>query len=118
MGPALLDLPTIYHGDTFKMTVTVGPETVDLTGSTFLMQFRKGGVVMKDFSQFVTLDGLRTIEIVIPGDTDPDGTGSFPRPSGRSGDQYNWDLQITAPDNEVRTILRGVAVVEADISYV
>lgn len=116
-GPATLDLE-IYHGDTFKVTCTVGPDTVDLTGSAFLMQFRKSGVVMKDFSQFVTLDGLRTIEIAIPGDTDPDGTGSLTRPTGRGGDNYSWDLQITAPDDDVRTILRGNVHVTADISYV
>ncbi len=116
-GPATLDLE-IYHGDTFRAVFTVGPSTADLTGATFLMQFRKTGTVMKDFSEFVTLTGLRTIGIAIPGDTDPDGTGSLPRPTGRGGDNYSWDLQITAPDDDVRTILRGNVHVTADISHV
>lgn len=114
-GPAFLELP-IYHGDTFKCVLSV-QETINLTGYTPLFQFRKNGALVKDFSSSVTVAG-QTITILLPGDPSPNGTGSLPRPTDRNRpDMYDWDLQLTSPGGEVRTILRGQAPVTADISH-
>lgn len=114
-GPGVLDL-TIYHGDTFTVTLTIA-EDIDLTGASIAWQVRSSsGALIADWSAYATVAAPQQIDIVVPGDPDEDGTLALPRPSVRNPKNYNHDLQITLA-GVVRTIVAGVVTVQGDVSY-
>lgn len=112
-GPGYADIP-IYHGDTLTFSLVIA-EAVDMTGHTPSFQVRKAGTLVADWSAFVTVTSPTRLDIVVPGDPDVDGTGKPPRPARSMN--YDYDLQLTSPDDTVRTILRGLIIMQGDISH-
>lgn len=112
-GPGYADLP-VYHGDTLTFSATI-QEVVDLTGHMPLFQVRRAGALLADWSSFVAVSGPQRLDIVVPGDPSPDGTGKLPRPARAAN--YDYDLQLTSPTGNVRTILRGLIICQGDISH-
>lgn len=113
-GPGYADIP-FYHGDTLTFSITIEDDGVDLTGHVPKFQIRRAGTLVADWSDFVAVTGPQRLDVVVPGDPDPDGTGKPPRPARSQA--YDYDLQLTSPAGTVRTILRGIAACTGDISH-
>lgn len=112
-GPAIKDFFP-YHGDTFKASLVFSSDqAIDLTGHTPLFQIRNSaGALVKDWSSYVTIASATRIDIVVPAA----GWVDVPRPRGSQ--QFDHDLQLTAPvSGTVRTVLRGKMVVTGDVSH-
>lgn len=113
-GPANVDIP-LYHGDTLTFSSDFG-EDVDLTGYSILFQVREKGTLRADWSEYASIAGGQRLDIVVPGDPDPDGTLALPRPTRTKN--YEYDIQLTAPGTgTVRTVLRGLVICQGDVSY-
>jgi hypothetical protein len=113
-GPAYRDIP-VYHGDTLKFALVFNDADVDLTGHVAKFQIRKAGVLVADWSEFVTITNPKRVDVIVPGDPDPDGTMKPPRPPRMQN--YDYDLQLTAPSGNVRTPLRGLIPLMGDVSH-
>jgi hypothetical protein len=101
----------IYEGDDFSDTITVvNPDgtTPDLTGCEAQAQIRLGPadqnpIVVVEIG--ITIMPPNQILLAIPNAT----TALM---SGR----YQWDLQVTATDGTIRTVVAGAVVVTPDIT--
>lgn len=111
-GPGYADIPC-YHGDTLTFSVTF-VEAVNLAGHTALFQIRRADQLIADWSSFVTVSATR-LDIVVPGQPNANGTMKPPRPARTQN--YDYDLQLTSPAGTVRTILRGLLILQGDISH-
>ena len=112
-GPGYANLEC-YHGDTLTFAVVIA-EAVDMTGHVPLFQIRSAGALVADWSEFVSITGPKRLDIVVPGQPDPDGTSKPPRPQRTRN--FDYDLQLTSPVGTVRTILRGQLIVMGDVSH-
>jgi hypothetical protein len=108
LEPAVWDL-AVYRGDSYGWRIVCWADVdkttpVDLTGVVAAAQVRPGhsGPVEVEFDIAVTLPNI--IDIVL--------TAAKSRSSG-SG---RWDLELTFPSGEVRTILVGNVTVTDDIT--
>lgn len=112
-GPGYADIP-LYHGDTLTFAIVIA-EAVDLTGHVPLLQVRRAGTLIADWSEFAVVTDTDRLDIVVPGDPDADGTLALPRPARVQN--YDYDLQLTSPAGTVRTILRGLIICSGDVSH-
>lgn len=104
--------PTFVQGDDWRAELTIDDangDPLDMTGYTFLAQARtkaKSASVAFSFTVDTTsaASGVLVLEVAdtVTVDVNP-GT-------------YEWDLQWTDGDGKIRTILRGVVTVLAEVS--
>ena len=109
MTPGKYDL-TLYRGDTFELPFVLWEDEakltpVDLTDAIVKAEFRdkSGGLTVVAFTCVVTLPNTITVSM-----TSAMWVGA---PSGGV-----WDLQLTFPDGEVRTVIAGKVTVTADVT--
>jgi hypothetical protein len=92
-----------YHGDTWAQTFRLldagAPE--DLTGATVASWARKSELV-EPLAAYVTGPGEVTIA---------------PPPAGLARGPWEYDLEITYPDQRVVTWVRGRLIVERDVTH-
>lgn len=114
-GPGIANIP-VYHGDTLTFSLGIQDTNVNMIGHTILFQVRdKAGALIADWSEFAAINTPTQIDVVVPGDPDIDGTGKLPRPV--RAQSYDYDFQLTSPIGTVRTILRGLMMVQGDVSH-
>lgn len=111
---------SVYKGDTFIMNVRLRArkaagdpgDYVDLTGVTVLGEVvpPNGGPVLATFVSALgdqtTTDGKGRLQLQISAAE----TAALPIEGGK------YDVQVTFPDGTVRTYLRGVVEVQADVT--
>lgn len=109
-APGKFDLG-LYRGDSYTWRVVLWQdaahtEPVDLTGADAAAEIRKssGALGIMALACVVTAPNIVDVELAAGLWTDSPG------PTGA------WDLQLTFPTGEVRTVLRGAVTVTADIT--
>jgi hypothetical protein len=109
MTPAAYDLK-LYRGDTTRFKVMLWQDTgktqpVDLTGATPAAEIRDktAGVKITTLTCTVSAPGEITVELL------PAGYVTVPS-SGV------WDLQVTFPSGDVRTMVAGKVTVTGDVT--
>jgi hypothetical protein len=101
----------LYRGDTHRWQArlwddTAGGTPVDLTGSTVAAEIRDkpGGTFVVELEATITPPNI--IDVAI------DGEAMWATCPSKGV----WDLQITNPDGDVRTVLRGDVTVTGDVT--
>lgn len=103
---------SIYEGDTFQFTLTVKDASnvaVNLTGYTAKAQLKKSfdDASPIDFTCVISTPTSGVVNISLPASTTADLI---------AGDTYIYDVQLTAPNGNVRTYLAGDAIVIPEVT--
>ena len=121
LRPPRLDI-RVYRGDTvslpFQVLDDATGDPVDLTGYTITAEVRKerlDATAYQSFSVVVSdaANGLFSL-VMNPATTAAFECGEHPRDIAS---RYEWDLELKAPDDVVRTRRHGTFVVTADATH-
>lgn len=104
--------PTFVQGDDWEMPLSFTDDAgdpMDLTGYSFLAQARTRAAASSTAFAFTvdTTDAATGVIVLSVANATTDDVGP-----GR----YEWDLQWTDPDSKVRTLMRGVITVIAEVA--
>ena len=104
----------IYQGDTFAAQVDVTLEDgtpADLTGYTVASQIRHGPADLAELTAVIAANIVSPLEGSISLALTPEQTTALP-----TQEVLFWDLELTAEDGTITTILAGNVLVTAEVT--